>query len=430
MAEVKELARMLMELDDQMATCMKCGMCQAVCPVFAETLREADVTRGKIALLENLAHEIVKDPKGVQEKLNKCLLCGSCAAGCPSGVKIMDIFLNARMIINGYMGLSPAKRFVLHSMLAKPKLFNALMGMAGKFQGLVTRPANAAMGTSCAPVFSSMIGDRHFTPLAKTSLHSAVGTVNTAAGQSGIKVAFFPGCMADKMYTQVGHAALKVFAHHGVGVYLPDAQACCGIPSLASGDKESYEALVRYNADILSRENYDYLVTPCGTCTETIRNIWPLLMDGYPDDLKERIRSISGRTMDINAFLVDVIGVKAVESASDAHTVTIHDSCHLKKSLGVSAQLRTLVRANPHYKVVEMNEADRCCGCGGSFTLYHYDLSKRIGRRKRDNIAASGAEMVATGCPACMMQIYDMLSQAGDRNPVKHPIEIYAETLP
>ena len=110
--------------------------------------------------------------------------------------------------------------------------------------------------------------------------------------------------------------------------------------------------------------------------------------------------------------------------------VTFHDSCHLKKSLGVSAQPRKLIKQNPNYELVEMKEADRCCGCGGSFTLFHYDLSKQIGQRKRDNIVNTGAAAVATGCPACMLQLSDVLSRNEDAVVVKHPIEIFAETLP
>jgi glycolate oxidase iron-sulfur subunit len=84
---------------------------------------------------------------------------------------------------------------------------------------------------------------------------------------------------------------------------------------------------------------------------------------------------------------------------------------------------------NKNYELVEMSEADRCCGCGGTFNLYHYDLSKKIGQRKRDNIVASGAQVVATGCPACMMQMTDLLSQNNDSVQVRHCIELYAETL-
>ena len=85
--------------------------------------------------------------------------------------------------------------------------------------------------------------------------------------------------------------------------------------------------------------------------------------------------------------------------------------------------------ANPAYSLKEMPESDWCCGCGGSFNLQHYETSTAIGQRKRDNIAASGCQVVATGCPACMLQITDMLSQAGLRVQVKHAVEIYAESL-
>jgi glycolate oxidase iron-sulfur subunit len=102
----------------------------------------------------------------------------------------------------------------------------------------------------------------------------------------------------------------------------------------------------------------------------------------------------------------------------------------LKKSLGVAAQPRALLQAHPAYELKEMREADWCCGCGGSFNLQEYDISAAIGRRKRDNIVQSGAAVVATGCPACMLQLTDMLSQAGARVQVKHTVEIYAELCP
>ena len=100
--DVSRLAAMLLELDDMLVSCMRCGMCQAVCPVYGATMREADVTRGKIALLENLAKNMIADAESVNDKLNRCLLCGSCQANCPSGVKILDIFLRARSIVSGY----------------------------------------------------------------------------------------------------------------------------------------------------------------------------------------------------------------------------------------------------------------------------------------------------------------------------------------
>ena len=90
---------------------------------------------------------------------------------------------------------------------------------------------------------------------------------------------------------------------------------------------------------------------------------------------------------------------------------------------------RDVIRSNPYLQLVEMKEADRCCGCGGSFNLFHYDLSRQIGQRKRDNAVATGAEIVAMGCPACMMQFEDVLSHNQDAMQVKHTVELYAESL-
>lgn len=429
MTDLHKLAELLQSLDDQMATCMKCGMCQAVCPVFRETLREADVTRGKIALLENLAHEMVNDAKGVQEKLNLCLLCGSCEANCPSGVRIIDIFLKARAIVNVYMGLPAAKKIIFKRMLVHPRLFNTLVAIGEKFQGIFSSKADELLGSSCSKVMSPLIGDRHFLPLAETSLHRKVSKLNTAAGRSGLKVAFFPGCVIDKMLPRIGDAVLKVLKHHGVGVFLPPGQACCGIPALSSGDSESFAELVRLNVKAFEKGNFDCLVTACATCTATIKEFWPRFMELYPAGVQSSVRRISEKTMDINQFLVDRVGVSSQPAATGGTRVTYHDPCHLKKSLGVAAQPRTLIKAVSTVNFVEMNEADQCCGNGGTFNLHHYDLSKKIGDRKRDNIVASQADIVATGCPACMMQLTDVLSRHGDRIRVCHPVELYAKQL-
>ncbi|MDO9632896.1 MAG: (Fe-S)-binding protein [Humidesulfovibrio sp.] len=429
MAEMKELLRLLGELDDQLVSCMRCGMCQAVCPIYGQTGREGDVARGKIALLEGLAHEMVKDPEGVQDKVTRCLLCGSCAANCPSGVKALDIFIKARVILTGYLGLSSVKKAIFRGMLVKPKLFNNLLGLASMFQGLFTSPVNNVIGSSCSRFLEPVLGDRHLMLLAKTPLHKEVPSLDTPAGKSGLKVAFFPGCMADKIFPRVGHAVLKVLAHHGVGVFLPENQACCGIPALSSGDRQSYEKLVKANLEIFAKGKFDALVTPCATCTSTMKKIWPMMAEGMSPSDQEAIRELSAKVVDVNAFVVDRLGLTPPAPKAGGVSVTVHDPCHLKKSLGVSVQPRTILRMNPAYNVVEMSASDACCGCGGSFTLQHAEISAKIGKQKRDNIVGAHAQVVATGCPACMMQISDMLSRSGDQIAVRHPMEIYAESL-
>jgi glycolate oxidase iron-sulfur subunit len=404
-------------------------MCQSVCPLFAQTGREADVARGKLALLDGLAQEMFKNPKGVNERLNRCLLCGSCAANCPSGVSVLEIFIKARAILSGYMGLSPLKKAILRGVVAHPELFDQLAEWGAKFQKLFTRPVNEVIGTSCARLVSPLIGNRHFRPLADVPFHQIMPSLNTEPGSSGIKAGFYVGCLMDKVFPHVAQSVIDVLNYHGVGIFMPEGQGCCGIPAISSGDTKTFRQLVRHNLEKFEAENFDYLLTSCATCTSTIKKIWPLMIQD--DELRDRVKAVSEKTMDIHQFLVSKIGVKPLDSqkAESPVIVSYHDSCHLKKSLGVVSEPRTVLRATPGYELKEMPEADVCCGLGGSFNLQYYEISSDIGKRKRDNIEAAGCSVVAAGCPACMIQLSDALSKAGDRIAVKHPVEIYAESL-
>ncbi len=188
---------------------------------------------------------------------------------------------------------------------------------------------------------------------------------------------------------------------------------------------------MRHNLARFRAQSFDYLVTACATCTSTIKKIWPLMFQDATETEKAEIAALADKTLDISQFLVDKLGITALggEISGSTVPVTYHDPCHLKKSLGVAAQPRALLQANPGLRLQEMAESDWCCGCGGSFNLQNYEISAAIGRRKCDNILQSGAAVVATGCPACMLQIIDMLSQAGGQVQVKHVVELYADAL-
>ncbi len=421
------LARLMRELEDQLVVCMKCGMCQSVCPVFDQTGREADVTRGKLALLSGLMESIFDDPEGVYARLNKCLLCGSCAANCPSGVDVQEIFLKARAILTGFMGLPPTKRLVLRGMLANPSLFDRLTEWGARFQRIFSRPVNDIIGTSCARVMSPLLQDRHFRPLAPVPFHRQVPSVDRPAGASGRKVAVFTGCLIDKLFPNIAHSTLKVMDHCGVGVFLPENQGCCGIPALSSGDLDTFHKLLDHNLSLFEAGEFDRLVTACATCTATIHEIWPRMAAKRQ---REAAARLARRTMDINQFLTAEVNYSPPADAPEIpRRVTYHDPCHLKKSLKVFSAPRDLVQATPGCRLAEMAESDWCCGMGGSFNLQHYAISKQIGTKKAAQIMDTRADVLATGCPACMIQISDMLSQAGAAVAVRHPVELVAEAL-
>jgi len=431
MPDMRELAILMKELKDQLALCMKCGTCQSVCPLFAQTGREADVARGKLALLDGLLQEMFKNPEGVYDRLDRCLLCGSCAAACPSGVKVLDIFIKARVILTAYIGLPWIKKIILRKILSHPRAFDRLIQWSSKFQKLIFRPVNNTLKTSCVRFLPFVLSKRHIVSLAPEPFHCHIPSLNTKPGRSGIKVAIFVGCLIDKIYPNIAQATLDVLSHHGVGVFLPENQGCCGIPAISAGDATAFNRLVRHNLEQFNGADFDYLITSCATCTSTIKNIWPMMFHDESGEIKALAEKIADKTMDISQFLVSKIGLKTGNNINSENikTVTYHDPCHLKKSLGVSKEPRDLIKANPRYLLREMPDADTCCGMGGSFNLQHYDISSDIGKMKLENIKLSGCSIVATSCPACMIQIADMLSKSGNHFAVKHPVEIYADFL-
>lgn len=424
-----KLALQIKELSEQLSICKRCGMCHAVCPVFLETAREADVARGKLALLDGLVDEIFENPEGVYERLNRCLLCGSCAADCPRKVNTLEIFLKARIILTDFMGLSLRKKIILRGLLARPESFNRDLRWISAAQKIFNKPVTDNSAISHARRFSPILRNRHFVPLSSVPFHRMQIDLDSIAKGSGIKAAFFTGCLIDKIFPNIAQATISALKYHQVGILIPESQGCCGMPAVSAGDRKTFDQLIRYNIEQFCAHDFDYLLTACATCTFTIKKLWPMLFQGSAD-IKDKINRIAAKTMDLNQFLVSKAGLEPpINQSNDPVVVTYHDPCHLKKSFEISDEPRKVIKANSNYFLREMQESDQCCGLGGSFNLQYYEISTKIGQKKIANIKASEASVVASGCPACMLQISAMLSQAGSMVLVKHPVEIYAEYI-
>ncbi len=414
---------MMNELADAVARCSGCGMCQAVCPVYGVTGREADVTRGKLELLKGLMGDLFSNPGGAYDRLDRCLLCGSCAKNCPRGVDAVALFLQARSIIRAYQGLPVGQKVLFQRLMADPSRFNRFVAWGSKWQHLILKPSAPYPDASCARLVSPLLSNRRIMPLAPIAYHQMKKPIAVSDGKA-IRVAFFVGCLLDKVFPRVAEKIADVLTARGARVIIPDAQGCCGIPALAAGDMNAFHRMARYHIDLFSPDTCDYLVTGCATCTATIKNLWPAMLPSDGGD----VRRLSEKTMDISQFLVDIMGLKlSVEKGASAIPVTYHDPCHLRKSLNIFEQPRRLIMANPAYRFLEMREADSCCGMGGSFSLKHYDLSTKIGAKKIASLHATGAAEVATACPACMIQLTDLLSKTDRPIPVRHVIELWAD---
>ncbi|HEU0265022.1 MAG TPA: (Fe-S)-binding protein, partial [Geobacterales bacterium] len=172
----------------------------------------------------------------------------------------------------------------------------------------------------------------------------------------------------------------------------------------------------------------DYIMTACATCGGALHRFYPLVVGKRNPELKARLDAVAAKTVDAAQLLVK-LGLNPEESgAGEELTITYHDPCHLR-GRGITRQPRELLQAVPGVSLREMEGADKCCGLGGTFNVYHYDTSLKINEAKSEAISQTGAEVVATGCPGCMMQLSDGLLQKGVPVRVAHTLEILARRL-
>ena len=238
-----------------------------------------------------------------------------------------------------------------------------------------------------------------------------------------MRVGLFVTCLVDLMRPRIGFAALRLLEAAGCHVVVPPTQTCCGQPGYNSGDRASAKALALKVLDEFG--SCDYVVVPSGSCAGMIRVHFPDLFQDDPGAL-DRSRKLSSRTYELTDFLVNVAGLARVPGTYSG-SATYHDSCSGLRELGVKSQPRALLAKIPGLTLKEMNEAETCCGFGGTFAVKFGEISAHIAERKCANIGASGADAVVLGDLGCMLNIEGRLRRRGDlKTRVLHIAEVLA----
>jgi len=416
---------------EQIHRCMKCGNCQAVCPLFAETKHEGAVARGKIHLAADVLEGKIQPTPELAEKFGLCLTCKACESNCPCGVKVVDIVLAARAALAESIGLPFAKQVVFHGLKMR-RLFNLGMKVAPALQGLALRPVDVPSGDDSFRSARLPVGldaRRVLHELAPTALRDGYDEFNPSYGPPRQTVAFFTGCVNNLVYVDAGKAIVEVLRANGCHVVIPKAQHCCGAPVFVNGDRRAGADIARHNLDVFAdadlRFSLDAVAFACGTCVSSFAEFYPHLLDLGPG-YQEKAEALARKAVDVNALLVK-LGAHEKPMATLSRKVTYHDSCHLARSVSVTEQPRKLLRAIPGVELVEMKDAARCCGGAGSFSLSHYELSSQVTAKKAENIKRTGADTAVTGCPGCRMTIEDGLAQAGGKQRTVHPAMLLHE---
>jgi len=219
--------------------------------------------------------------------------------------------------------------------------------------------------------------------------------------------ALFVTCLVDQVRPDTGVATVRLLEAAGVDVVFPAGQTCCGQPALSAGEPEAAARLARHFVEVF--EPYDAVVAPSGS--------WGA-----------RVRALAARTHELTGYLVGVLGRTDLGARVDT-SVTVHDACHGLRNLGVADAPRRLLSA-AGAEVVEMDEADTCCGFGGVFAATHPEISAPLADAKLAHAAGSGAACLVSCDAACLLHLEGRRRRTGAGPPARHVADLLAEGLP
>jgi glycolate oxidase iron-sulfur subunit len=361
--------------------CNKCGFCMAGCPTYrAGGQLEWLVTRGRVSLLQDALAGTISLADAAPG-VDTCLLCNACMEHCPPEVPITRLVTGARAAMLVGKPLPAAARFVLRRLLPNPRLlrFVAKAGSVGERLGL--RKA-AAPFLKRWPVLdrANRTGPRLPGFTARDLLRGE--PLRPADGLVKARVAYFISCTKEVAHPRAALAAVRVLVAAGCEVVLPDT-GCCGLPSHSAGDLEHAGQVGERQREVLGALNVDAIVADDGSCVHHLNEFLPV--------------------KEFSTFLAE-LGLPEPKVRLEKR-VTWHDPCSLKHGMNVWATPRQLIRAIPGLEYVEAADADVCCGGAGSFMLTQPELSDKILDIKAAAFKATGAELVVTSSPSCLIQL-------------------------
>jgi glycolate oxidase iron-sulfur subunit len=405
-------------LKDEAAKCIRCGVCKIHCPVYNALKTEPTVARGKVRLIHELSDGTLEPTPYFNELMSLCLNCGACSANCPPGVKTDEMILAVRAHIKDKNGLPAMYAGVLKGLLPHPALQALAVKLAYVYQHSGLQDILRASGFMQLLSENLTKKEMLIPAVPGRTFRKVLETLQLKQGKSP-RVLYFISCMTNMVNVDLGTATVKVLEEHGCTVIVPPEVKCCGTPHASYGDQDSAQAVAAHNVRVMLACHPDYIVTDCATCGTQLKNYSKLVPEAESFDTK---------VYDINEFLVKIAGLK-VGSQSINAVVTYHDPCHLGRGQKVRDEPRQILTKIPGLTYKEMANPDRCCGGAGTFNLRHYEVSMKILERKIADIQQTGAELVATSCPACRMQLEHGIAKAGMNLKVIHPVEILAKTF-
>jgi len=403
--------------------CIKCGACLNVCPVFASV---AGQTYGYIyhggvgAILTAFLHDVDE----AEEVASLCLGCMACKAACPARIDIPRMITRLRASLAEEKGLPWLNKMAYRGILKYPDRMRKLIKVGTYLQ----RPfVDKDLMIRRLPIpLNSLTKAISLPALASEPLLEKLTNFQLPVPSDKPRVALYAGCVASYLYPEVGEHVMKITDECGAKPYYPEGQACCGAPAYFAGDVETALGLAKTNIVALEVKKPDYIITVCPGCAAMLKKEYLNLTVAEPR-WNQRARVLAERIRDFSQLVLELTP-STREKPLRNHKVTYHDPCHLKRGIGVVNEPRELLKREG-FELVEMAEADACCGFGGHVVLSYPELSKSILNRKLDSIEATGVEMVVTNCLPCVLQLRGGFDKRRSHIKVMHSAELLANNF-
>jgi glycolate oxidase iron-sulfur subunit len=388
--------------------CVHCGLCLSACPTYVELGTEMDSPRGRIYLMKALEEGSLPLTPDVARHLDLCLGCRACETACPSGVRYGDLIESARSFVETHHRrtlMDRLRRRLVTALFPRPQLLRAVLLPLRLLEVVGVLP----LARRLSPHAAMLPRLRSWEPLPEC----------VAAAGDRQRVGFMAGCVAQVLFAETNRATARVLARNGCTLITPRRQVCCGALYLHGGARAAALACARRNLDAFPDDLSAIVVNAAG-CGAMLKQYGELLA-GDPV-YAPRARAFSAKVRDVTEFLAG-LPITPPRGAVRMR-VTYHDACHLAHGQGVREAPRRLLQQIPGVELVELADADTCCGSAGSYNLTEPEMAARLGERKAAHIAATGAACVAAANPGCVMQIQASLRRAGVAVTVLHPIEL------
>jgi glycolate oxidase iron-sulfur subunit len=387
-------------------SCIHCGLCLPACPTYRETGNEAESPRGRIYLMRALAEGRLQPDAEVTEHLDACVGCRACESACPAGVHYGDLLERARA-----QYVEPQRAPGLRTAFWRP-VIRQILPYRDRFAAM-TLPATLARRVLVkggrGPAWLPGALRRPLEVLPEPQVAGPLSEWTPAVGTERGVVAFLAGCAMPVLYGATNHATVRMLARAGYRVWVPPTQGCCGAVSAHDGDRRGAQAMARRNVAAFEAAGVAAVVSNAAGCGAALKG-YAELLSGDPL-WAERATRLAALARDFAEFLAEV-GLPEAPRPLDL-TVTYHDPCHLAHGQQVREAPRRLLRAVSGVRHVELKEADWCCGGAGSYTLLNPEMADKLLAHKVRHIQESGAAVVVTANPPCLMQVGMGLAKAG-----------------